>query len=132
MNYLFTIFFSILLFSCTEEIKKIEIEKEPTTCDCNELILDNSYQRYFLTDKQKPFNGQCITLRPDGKKLFERNYINGKYQGLVLIYHQNGKIKSSTEYEKNLMTGDQKIFDIDGVLISHAIYLRSKLKEIIK
>ena len=44
----------------------------------------------------------------------------------------NGKIKSTTEYKKNLMTGAQKIYSPDGNLISHALYLRSRLKEIIK
>jgi len=132
MKYLFILLISIAFISCSEDSKPIQQEKEPIFCDCNELILDSDYQRYYLSDKKKPFTGNCITLKPDGKKVFERNYIGGKYHGLVIVFHENGKIKSTTEYEKNLMTGAQKIYGINGNLISHAIYLRSQLKEIIK
>lgn len=132
MKFLFALFISITFISCSEDIKVIVEDKPITFCDCNELILDTDYQRYYLSDKTKPFNGNCITLSPDGKKVFERNYTDGKYHGLVIVFHENGEIKSTTEYQKNLMTGTQKIYSLDGKLISHAIYLRSQLKEIIK
>ena len=132
MKYFLTLFISIVFVSCVENNKTIQKDELPTFCDCNELILDTDYQRYYLSDKSKPFTGNCITLLPNGIKEFERNYIGGKYNGLVIVYHHNGEIKSTTEYKKNLMTGDQKTYNAEGVLISHAIYLRSQLKEIIK
>lgn len=132
MKLLFILLIPILFVSCSDDTKVEQNNIEPTFCDCNELILDRDYQRYYLTDKKKPFTGNCITLKPDGKKVFERNYVEGKYHGLVIIYHDNGELKSTTEYEKNLMTGDQKLYNLEGKLISHAIYLRSQLKEIIK
>lgn len=132
MKLLFLLLIIITSVSCTEEIKSDTVNIEPILCDCNELILDVDYQRYYLTDKSVPFTGKCITLTPDSKKVFERNYLNGKYDGLVIVYHENGKVKSTTEYKKNLMSGSQKIYSDDETLISHAIYLRSQLKEIIK
>jgi len=133
MNYLFILFISFTFVSCIEENTLIkEVEPPLTFCDCNELILDTDYQRFYLSDKKKPFTGNCITLAPDGKKVFERNYMNGKYDGLVITFYKNGQQKTSTEYKKNLITGAQKIYNSDGILISHSIYLRSKLKERIK
>jgi len=128
--YLFSIV--IIISACTNTSKPIQNIEEPTMCDCNELILDIDYQRFYLSDKKQPFTGHCITLKPNGKKVFERDYLEGKYHGLVIVYHNNGEIKSTTQYDKNLMTGDQKIYSLDGYLISHAVYLRSQLKEIIK
>lgn len=132
MKYSLLLFCTLLVISCSEKKSTISNDPEPTSCDCNELILDKSYQRFFLTDKEKPFTGTCITYKADGKKVFERNYLKGKYQGLFIDYHENGKVKSTTEYEKNLMTGAQKKYNKEGELISHTIFLRSKLKEIIK
>jgi len=132
MKYLFILIISISFISCSEDINLIQKIEPATFCDCNELILDTDYQRYYLSNKKEPFTGNCITLKADGIKAFERNYKSGKYDGLVIVFHSNGKIKSTTEYKKNLMTGAQKIYSPDGNLISHALYLRSRLKEIIK
>mgnify|MGYP006160258285 CR=1 FL=1 len=132
MKPFFFLLISLVFVSCTDDINPVKENNPPTFCDCNELILDKDYQRYYLSDKKKPFTGNCITLKPDGKKVFERNYVEGKYHGLVITYHDNGALKSTTEYEKNLMSGDQKLYNLDGKLMSHAIYLRSQLKEIIK
>jgi antitoxin component YwqK of YwqJK toxin-antitoxin module len=132
MKLLFTLIITIIFVSCSDDIQVTENEKAPTFCDCNELILDTDYQRYYLTDKEKPFTGKCTTLKPDGKKVLENDYIDGKYDGVVKIYYENGELKSTTEYENNLLTGNQKIYSLDGSLISHAIYSHSKLIEIIK
>ncbi len=132
MKLLFSLLLAIAFISCSEDVKVVPELKEPTFCDCNELILDQDYQRYYLSDKEKPFTGECITYSVEGKKIFERNYSVGKYNGLVIFYHKNGKVKSTTEYVKNFMTGAFKTYSLDGDLLSHSIYLRSKLKKVVK
>ena len=126
--------FIILLFSCTEtevpnEIMNIE---QPTECDCNELILDTKYNRFYLTDKKKPFSGECIVLYQNGNKKKERHYVEGKYHGDVIDFYDNGQTEMIRQYQNHFINGYEKIYSRDGELIKHSIYKQSTLIEIIE
>lgn len=129
MRLLYFLTLIILLFSCSEnELSKdiIEIE-QPTECDCNELILDQKYNRFYLTDKKKPFTGHCEILYKNGLKKAERNYVEGKYHGDVIDYYDNGQIKMIRQYDTHLINGFEKRYSENGKLLKHSIYKRSTI-----
>lgn len=134
MKLLYFFSLTLLFFSCTEAepaIDIIEIE-QPTNCDCNDLILDDKYNRFYLTDKKKPFSGQCIVLYQNGNKKLERNYIEGKYHGDVIDYYDNGQIEMIREYKNHFINGFEKIYSKSGQLIKHTIYKQSTVMEVLE
>ena len=132
MKWLSIIFITFAFISCTDT-ESTHLEKtEPTTCDCNSLILDNGYNRFYLTDRKEPFTGKCIIIYTDGVVKTERNLVNGKYHGDLIDYYTNGQIEKITEYDTHFINGFQKTYTPKGDLVSHQIFKRSQLVETIK
>ena len=94
-------------------------------CDCNALILDQSYNRFYLKEKKKPFTGVCKSYYPNGNIKMERHYVEGKYHGDVIDYYNNGQIKSISQYKNHFINGFVKTYNKKGELISHIEYKQS-------
>lgn len=123
-----------LIISCSnpEQSEDIIEEIQPTECDCNELILDTKYNRFYLTDKKKPFTGTCTVFYQNGNKKMERDYVEGKYHGNVIDYYENGEIEMIREYKNHFINGFEKIYSQEGELLKHTIYKQSTVIEQIK
>jgi antitoxin component YwqK of YwqJK toxin-antitoxin module len=131
MKSLYTLVLSLILISCQDSIipsELVEIE-QPTECDCNELILDHKYNRFYLSDRKKPFTGECKIMYSNGQIKTERNYFEGKYHGDVIDYYDNGQIEMITEYNNHFINGFQKSYTINGELVRHQTFKRSQLIE---
>ncbi len=134
MKSFYFLFFITLLISCSETGKpegNLETE-EPTECDCLELILDTKYNRFYLTDKKKPFTGMCTSMYQNGNLKMERHYVEGKYHGDVIDYYENGQIEMIREYKNHFINGFEKIYSKNGDLLKHSIYKQSTLIEVLE
>ncbi len=134
MKLIFLFSLLLVLFSCSgpETPNQIIAIDQPTKCDCNELILDNKYNRFYLTDKKKPFSGECIVLYQNGNKKIERHCIEGKYHGNVIDFYDNGQIEMIRQYQNHFINGYEKIYSRNGELLRHSIYKQSTLMEVIE
>ncbi|WP_158526789.1 toxin-antitoxin system YwqK family antitoxin [Putridiphycobacter roseus] len=109
---------------------KEEINKT-NTCDCKSLQYHPNYNVFHLGDPLSPFSGTCKEYYLGGKLKKTAELLNGKYEGKLLYYYENGQLQSDIAYELGLMSGDKKVFEPDGKLLFHGIYKRSKLIETI-
>jgi antitoxin component YwqK of YwqJK toxin-antitoxin module len=125
-------YFSIfLLLSCQQKDIAPEVEaKEPTACNCDDLIMDTGFNWYYLEDRLKPFNGKCTTVS-DGVTIVERSYKEGKVHGKALQWHGNGQLKLAMEFEMNRQIGEMKEWDDEGVLEYHARYSYGRMDSLI-
>jgi len=119
----------ILMLSC-QNSELIETQNKP--CDCKALLLDQRYNRFYLTDKKEPFTGKCESFYPNEKLEMERNYVDGKYHGDVIDYYDNGQIKSISQYKNHFINGYVKTYSYSGKLIKHTIYKQSTEQEIVE
>ena len=46
---------------------------------------------WYLKDSETPYTGNVYSLHPNGKMKSQRNYKDGKLDGLVVVWHENGQ-----------------------------------------
>jgi antitoxin component YwqK of YwqJK toxin-antitoxin module len=63
---------------------------------------------------------------PDGKLMYEENYINDRLNGIQLYWHPNGQINFLINNLNGLRHGICYEYSNDGALISESIYYRDK------
>jgi hypothetical protein len=122
--------FLLLLFifsACTNQSAEI-VKDEPDTCDCKSLNLDRDYNRFYLNDRKKPYTGTCKLIENNILKS-KRDLVEGKYDGELVDFYDNGQVKMTMQYKKHFINGDVKRYSIDGKLIGHTVYKQSRLIE---
>ncbi len=83
--------------------KKRSGDVMPLTCDCSELIKNNSLSadgktRYVLDDI--PYTGTCQKFYPDSSNIYmEVNYKNGLLDGRTTYYKKDGSKMYTEKYE---------------------------------
>jgi len=126
-------FFLLISFSFILSCQNSEtVNEQDIPCDCKALILDQKYNRFYLTDKKKPFTGKCESFYPNGKLEKERHYIDGKYHGDIIDYFDNGQIKSISQYKNHFINGYVKTYSYSGKLIKHIIYKQSTEQNVVE
>ena len=87
-------------YICHEEQLEGVPFKDPNPCDCKGTLRIHTTcfnELVTITDKcgicKKPWtrNGSIIMYWPNGQKKEERNYVNGKMEGLYQRWHSNGR-----------------------------------------
>jgi hypothetical protein len=53
---------------------------------------------------------------PNGKLKFERNYINGKQEGITKVYFESGKLEAERNYKNGKLEGLEKEYYESGEL----------------
>ena len=99
MKNLLLLLFLIPLISCTDDGTG---EKEVT------FLQDRNGIRYEV-NSEVGFTGKYVEYFKNGQKLIEKDYKNGKLEGLVTKWHENGQKKSE------IKTKNGKV--VDGLLI---------------
>ena len=46
---------------------------------------------WYLKDSETPYTGKVYSLYPNGKMKSQRNYKDGKLDGLIFAWHENGQ-----------------------------------------
>ena len=59
----------------------------------------------YLKDSETPYTGKVFTLRKNGKKWWEKNYKDGKRDGLVVEWHENGKKSQEVNWKDGKKEG---------------------------
>lgn len=74
-------------------------------CECSDLQLDVAYNHFFLTDRTIGYSGKCEQKDKNGILIFEKNFVEGKMEGQMIIYYSSGKVKSIKNYKRNKQDG---------------------------
>ena len=114
MNYIPII---VILFTCLISCSNNLDNKEPlleSNCNCTDLILDESYNHFFLNDRTLPFTGICYEYFKNGNISISKQFQDGKMEGEMIRYNKNGTIKSLMNFQKNKINGKAIIYDSYG------------------
>ena len=57
---------------------------------------------WYLKDSETPYTGKVYSLYPNGKMKSQRNYKDGKLDGLIFAWHENGQ----KFWEENFKDGE--------------------------
>ncbi len=80
------------------------------------------------TDNQGRKTGYWISRDPDGLKIYEGSFREGKPVGKLLRYHANGKTRAEMNYLADGIRVDARLFDAEGRLRAEGIY-SNRLKD---
>ena len=111
-----------LITACTNGAKK-SVEK----CNCNDLILDEPYNHYYLEERTVPFTGTCVEFNKNGTLNLTKDFVDGKLHGNMNRYLPNEDKLSTVEFEKNFIHGKAIVFDHQGNDSIVEEYKRGKL-----
>lgn len=138
MKVLLSFFISLglVLSSCgspeeSDDVDELVTESiDSSYCHCDELVFDGSYNHYYRYKKREGFTGKCESFYPSGKLKVSKNFNDGKLEGKMLSYFENGQISEVMEFITNFQTGLQTNFNPQGDTIYHALFKRGNLMEI--
>jgi hypothetical protein len=120
------------LQSCNNKEAETQSEDnvEEGICNCLELSLDEPFNHFYLTDRTKPFNGECEVSNSQNIVILKKTFKNGKLDGPYLEFFDNGQLKHEWNFTENRQNGDQKIYNESGELIHHSKHIKGDLDTI--
>ena len=89
----------LLLWGCGEKAKLESVNHDE---------LEERRGIAYLKDSETPYTGKVFTLRKNGKKWWEKNYKDGKRDGLVVEWHENGKKRMEKNWKDGKRNGLQE------------------------
>jgi len=75
------------------------------------LLLENKI--YLLKSTHAPYTGTAISWN-NGKKVIETQYVNGKVDGVEILYFANGSIETKSEYKEGKFNGTMTNYYSNG------------------
>jgi len=140
-NSYFLILIGFLLFSCKESgAPDTIVESDDTTttqaidsnyCNCTELIFDEPYNHFYRFERRDGYTGLCEEFHPNGELKLEKNFIDGKLHGKLIMYYNNGQIEEEKEFDMNFQTGEQITYTKKGEVKFHALYKRGQQTKVL-
>ena len=84
-----------------EEVKNEEsiVETNSELEGVNAEELEERESIWYLKDSETPYSGKVYALHPNGEKMGEGNYKDGKMDGLVVVWHENGQKSSEVNWK---------------------------------
>ncbi len=142
MRYSLILLFTSLWFSLSAQSEKpVYFERADDS-----LVRFYYDMNYFLVDKNCEFKsierlaefeakttnfiGKFSDYYPNGRKMLEGNYQEGKKAGFFQAFHPNGQVKWTVTYQDNVPVGEWNYFYPDGKPLLQVLYFegRSKLQ----
>ena len=100
----------LLLGGCGEKESVGKVQPELEGVNLEELeVREGIY--YF---KDAPYTGKVFMLWPNGQKMLETNYKDGKRDGLYLFWYTNGQKQQEVNYKNGEMDGLQLFWHDNG------------------
>ena len=79
----------------------------------NQLVLRDKVFYHFITNS--PYSGDFYFNHNNGRKALQRSLKNGKYEGLKISWHENGKKMSESNWNKGeQIDGSEKYWNSKG------------------
>ena len=131
MNKLYNIIIVLLILhtSCKDrsENSNISAFNDNTKCNCSDLILDELYNHFYLSERTKPFSGICEEYHKNKNLAIVKEFTEGKMEGEMLEYSKKGILIKKWRFHDNKMNGEAISFDTTGKITFHGIYKNGKL-----
>lgn len=97
---------ALLMISCGNNLKEIDLS-----------LLENKSGVFYEKGAEKPFTGKVTAKYPDGKKMLESSWKNGKQDGKQTQYYEDGKPKIEGTFKDGKADGIIKVYDESGKVI---------------
>lgn len=81
---------------------------------------DGTTLRGVLRDGQR--KGIWRSFTPQGRLLSQTEYLDGKAQGPVVVFHTNGSVRYQGQHHKGTPVGEWRFHDPAGALIKTVVY----------
>ena len=82
--------------------------------EVNSKELEEREGVYYVSGSDTPYTGKSFKLNENGKKAIERNFKDGKADGLYTTWHENGQKEEEILFKEGNMDGLQTYWDEDG------------------
>ncbi|WP_462429777.1 toxin-antitoxin system YwqK family antitoxin [Fusobacterium varium] len=106
MKKLIVMIAAMLMLSCGNNLKEIELSS-----------LESKDGVFYEKGVEEPFTGKVTAKYPDGKKMMESYWKNGKQDGKQKQYYEDGKIKIEGTFKNGKADGVIKVYDTTGKVI---------------
>ena len=100
--FLIIVTLPLLLGGCGKE-PVVEVKPESDSVNAEELEKRESI--WYLKDSETPYSGKVYALHPNGQKMGEGNYKDGKMDGLHVKWYSNGKKNQEVNYKDGKTNG---------------------------
>lgn len=97
---------ALLMMSCGNNSKEIDLS-----------LLENKSGIFYEKGSEKPFTGKVTAKYPDGKKMLESYWKDGKQEGRQIQYYEDGKPKIEGVFKDGKANGAIKVYDETGKII---------------
>lgn len=127
--------FAALFASCsgsTDSSGELSEEIDSNYCDCNDLVFDDGYNHFYRFERREGFSGLCEEFYGNDQKKLEKNFLDGKVNGKMISYHDNGQIHVEEQFDMNFQEGEKIIYTKSGKIKFHATYKRGKQVEVLE
>ena len=94
---------TLLMISCGNNLKEIDLES-----------LESRNNIFYEKGAEEAFTGKVTAKYPDGNKLLESHWKDGKQNGKQIQYYENGKIKIEGIFKDGKANGVIKVYDKNG------------------
>lgn len=106
MKKILVLITALLIMSCGNNSKEIDLS-----------LLENRSGTFYEKGIDKPFTGKVTAQYPDGKKMLESYWKDGKQEGKQIQYYENGKTKIEGTFKDGKANGSIKVYDESGKVI---------------
>ncbi len=76
----------------------------------------------YYNENNKAYSGTYIEFHPNGVKRIEVNLLDGKKEGITLLYSDDNQLLEERSFTKNEKDGTWKTFNKQGVKVAEANY----------
>ena len=101
------------------------------TCSCESLVISHSSRSYNHPNSSVEYTGYCKTVYLSGNTKEIRPFYNGKVEGVIYEYYDNGNKKSEREFKENRQHGFFKQWKFDGSLEYYALYNNGRIDTVL-
>ena len=102
------------LVSCNASNEKNNKTSSKNNCPCDDLILDELYNHFYLEERNQPFTGICYELYPNQNIKLTKEFLNGKLHGNMLRYRADSSKISLVEFKDNFIHGKAIFYNQRG------------------
>ena len=100
-------------------------------CECHELVFDEPYNHFYRFDRTEGYMGKCEEFYANEQLKMEKNFVDGKVNGTLKKYWENGQLAEVKEFDMNFQIGTQLNYNSEGDTVYHATYKRGRLEEML-